>query len=282
MIKKILLSLAVYGFTCSASMAQTPQDSVAIANIKWQSTKLKRGVVWKSARVELYGSPKSINIVEVKNPQKHHVNIAYCVDTLLPTSILCSSVGAIAGVNASFFDMKNGNSVDYMRVDGKIIHKGREGSANSNAAIVFNGGKLRICKKTADSTSTWVSRLEGNGVLVAGPMLVENGKCELQQETGFNTTRHPRTCAAITADGRLMLVTIDGRHGENAEGMSTTELAFFLKILGAKDAMNFDGGGSTAMYVKGRGEKGIVNYPSDNKVFDHLGERKVANVVYVK
>jgi exopolysaccharide biosynthesis protein len=46
--------------------------------------------------------------------------------------------------------------------------------------------------------------------------------------------------------------------------------------------MNLDGGGSTTMYIKKQSDNGVVNYPSDNKQFDHYGERKVANIIYIK
>ena len=45
------------------------------------------------------------------------------------------------------------------------------------------------------------------------------------------------------------------------------------KALNCKDAINFDGGGSTTMYIQNQPENGVVNYPSDNKIFDHAGER---------
>jgi exopolysaccharide biosynthesis protein len=43
-----------------------------------------------------------------------------------------------------------------------------------------------------------------------------------------------------------------------------------------------DGGGSTTMWVKNQPDNGVVNYPSDNKKWDHYGERKVANVILVR
>jgi len=45
--------------------------------------------------------------------------------------------------------------------------------------------------------------------------------------------------------------------------------------------MNLDGGGSSTLYVNGATETGVVNHPSDNKKFDHLGQRPVANIIYV-
>jgi exopolysaccharide biosynthesis protein len=66
-----------------------------------------------------------------------------------------------------------------------------------------------------------------------------------------------------------------------AEGLNLAELTFLAKILDCKDAINLDGGGSTTMYVKGQNEDGVVNYPCDNKQFDHKGERAVSNVVMI-
>jgi exopolysaccharide biosynthesis protein len=45
--------------------------------------------------------------------------------------------------------------------------------------------------------------------------------------------------------------------------------------------MNLDGGGSATMWIKGKPDKGVVSHPSDNKLFDHKGERAVANAIVV-
>ena len=273
----ILLSIVCSGFITAQN---TVNDSLSIISIKWHQEKIRKDVVWKSAQTMLYNSPQSINIIEIKPKRKNRLAVGYCVDTLITTSSLCNQVNAVAGVNASFFDMQNGGSVDYMRVNGNIIHKGRTNFDNSNAAIVINNNKLAIVKQNNDSL--WARKLDGNDVLVAGPMLVSNGKTENFPETSFYLTRHPRTCVAICQNGTILLVTVDGRHEAKAEGMSTNELAYFLKILNAKQAINFDGGGSTTMFIKNKGYNGVVNYPSDNQRFDNEGERKVANIVYLK
>ncbi len=277
---KKLSTLLLCLFLVGTAFAQTPADSVAIVSIKWKTEKLKRGVWWKSAQVELYSSPQSINIIEVKPTGKNRLAIAYCTDTLILTSTLCNQANAVAGVNASFFDTKKGNSVDYMKVDGAVIHQGRDNFANSNVAIAIDGKTVNIIKR--EDNPLWAKELQAPNVLVAGPMLVNNAIIETLPDNSFNTTHHPRTAVSINKNGRILLVTVDGRSAENAEGMSTKELAYLLKILGAETAMNFDGGGSTAMYINGKEDNGIVNYPSDNKTFDHKGERKVANAVYVK
>ena len=272
----ILLAIVCTSFLA----AQTAADSLDIVSIKWNKEKIRRGVVWKSVRTTLYNSPQSINIIEIKPTRKNRLAIGYCVDTLITTSALCNESKAIAGVNASFFDMQNGGSVDYMRVGGDVIHEGRSNSDNSNAAIIINGKNFEIVKQHKDLL--WAQELAGDNIMVIGPMLVNNSRIENLQTNSFNTTRHPRTGAAIRNNGTILLITVDGRHETNAAGMSTNELAYFLKILGAKQAANFDGGGSTTMFIKNKGFNGVVNYPSDNGKFNHEGERKVANIVYLR
>ncbi|HEX7247053.1 MAG TPA: phosphodiester glycosidase family protein [Actinomycetota bacterium] len=84
--------------------------------------------------------------------------------------------------------------------------------------------------------------------------------------------RHPRTGVGVTADGSVLLVVVDGR-SERSVGMSLVELGRTFVSLGAVEALNLDGGGSSAMWIKG---SGIVNRPSDPG-----GERAVVNAMVV-
>ena len=77
--------------------------------------------------------------------------------------------------------------------------------------------------------------------------------------SGFISSRHPRTALAVKRDGTILLITVDGRKSGYSVGMTLREWSLMLKKIGAIDAINFDGGGSTTMYVDGH----IVNYTSD-------------------
>ena len=84
--------------------------------------------------------------------------------------------------------------------------------------------------------------------------------------------RHPRTAIGYSRDGRLLwLVVVDGRSARSA-GMTLVELAEQMRRLGAWQALNFDGGGSTTMVIDGA----VVNTPSDA-----TGERTVGNALLV-
>jgi exopolysaccharide biosynthesis protein len=69
-----------------------------------------------------------------------------------------------------------------------------------------------------------------------------------------------------------VLVTVDGRAPGYSIGMSFAEQARVMRALGARVALNLDGGGSTTMAVRGR----LVGRPSDT-----TGERPVGDVVTV-
>ena len=84
--------------------------------------------------------------------------------------------------------------------------------------------------------------------------------------------RHPRTAVGFSRDSSMLyLFAVDGR-SENSGGMTLTELAVMMRTLGAWDALNFDGGGSTTMVIGGA----VVNKPSDL-----TGERAVGNALMV-
>lgn len=90
--------------------------------------------------------------------------------------------------------------------------------------------------------------------------------------------RHPRTAVGIGADGRrLVLAVVDGRQAGYSAGMTLPELGELMLELGARDALNLDGGGSSAMAVRDTGGAvRVVNRPSDA-----AGERPVANALAV-
>jgi hypothetical protein len=108
-----------------------------------------------------------------------------------------------------------------------------------------------------------------------GPYLLRDGKVAIDAaEEGFNATfstkRHPRTAIGRTVDGDVWIVAIDGRQA-HSDGATLEETAQILRRLGCVDAINLDGGGSTALNVRGL----TVNHPSDAK------ERPVANGIVI-
>ena len=108
-----------------------------------------------------------------------------------------------------------------------------------------------------------------------GPWLVKNGSEFIDWaregfKPNFACTCHPRTAVGATADGKLLIVTVDGRQAIS-RGIDLPGLASLMKRLGAINAINLDGGASTAMSVAGI----VVNSPSGGT------QRQVANALLV-
>jgi len=110
-------------------------------------------------------------------------------------------------------------------------------------------------------------RIVQNGASVAADAATVEGTISRNAEV-----RHPRTAVGLSRDGAtLWLVAVDGRSTRSV-GMTLVELADALRRLGAWQALNFDGGGSTTMVVGGA----VVNAPTDPD-----GERAVGNALLV-
>jgi exopolysaccharide biosynthesis protein len=132
----------------------------------------------------------------------------------------------------------------------------------------------RLTSADPEERSDWT---RAHSMLGGGPQLIKEGKLDItdkEEKMGpvFRTERHPRTAIAKLASGQLLLLTVDGRQPGVSAGMSLNMLAELLLELGAVDAINLDGGGSTAMVVRNK----LVNRPSDQ-----TGERPVSDAILV-
>ncbi|MFI6505686.1 phosphodiester glycosidase family protein [Nonomuraea typhae] len=114
-------------------------------------------------------------------------------------------------------------------------------------------------------------------VVAGGVGLVRNGRVKIMaKRDGHDSVnmilrRHPRTLVGTTRNGSLILATVDGRKPGETIGANMVEAAELMRWLGAVQAINLDGGGSTAMVV---GNK-VVNKPSDGN------ERAVGDALLV-
>lgn len=248
-------------------------------DLNWDIERLETGIYWKKYRGdELFDSRQNINVIELHlDSMSTEFKLAFLEDSLIKTSEFASINNALFAVNGSFFNRDSGGSVVFLKVGGTVIHRGHvnRNPFNERGALGWSEDQpIRILEKPDDG---WISSPYEN-ILTSGPLLIFDTQIQSFNNNSFHQNRHPRTAVAITNDRRLFLVTIDGRSFQ-AYGMTIPELTQFLSSLGAKDALNLDGGGSTAMWIRNKTENGIVNYPSDNFQFDHEGERDVANAL---
>lgn len=95
----------------------------------------------------------------------------------------------------------------------------------------------------------------GGGRPDGGPLLVLEGVIqpehpEVDDYQYFYPSRHPRTAAGIRADGRLFLLSAEGYRPGAADGLSIAELSQIMLDLGARTALNLDGGPSSALVIR--------------------------------
>lgn len=275
--KKIILIIAI--FLVEKGIAQN--DSLTFKNTLWHKEKIAKGVEWQYfhfAEKQLFAANQNINILKIK-PKKGKIAFGSAGDTLALTSDLAQKLGAKVAVNGSFFDIKNGGAVDFIKINGQILDTSRLNknrlAEHQKAGIAFQKNTVLILKADTNDVK-WAEKLPYADMMITGPLLIWQGKSTPLSISAFNDNRHPRTCACVLPDKTFVLVTADGRTPE-AQGLSLHEATKIMRWLGCRDAVNLDGGGSTTMWIAG---KGVVNMPCDNKKFDHEGERKVSNIVF--
>jgi len=189
-------------------------------------------------------------------------------------------------INGGYFreDLNPAKHVGILKVDDSLIHaatssvlRGAQRFYLHRSAISFDqDDQVRIVQVSSqgDSVFTWERPIENlphepgqrldsslrhyfaaRDVLGAGPELIHDGKVAIaiNSEVFFGTRIpdvNPRTAAGITATGDLILLVVDGRQ-LISRGVDLYELAHILHDLGCVQALNLDGGGSSALVVNG-------------------------------
>lgn len=195
----------------------------------------------------------------------------------------------VAGVNADFFDLKNGVPANVLVVDGRVYTPPsmQPAFAIDSAGVphitVFGSLGDALAVDDAALSHVTLAPFHPRQAVGGRPRLLQDSaivkEVDTEGQPGFATSRHPRTAVGISSNGkRLLLVVVDGRQAGYSDGMTLRELAHLMLDLGARDALNLDGGGSTTMVVGNRKTHSlqIVNRPSDA-----TGERPVGDALAV-
>ncbi len=246
---------------------------------EWETKTVANGMVWKQYQFDnIFDSRQYINMFDVDlNQAGVKIDIPHVTSGFLKTSEAAERASAVLAFNGSYFDTSVGGSTVFFKHAGKVVTQTKAGftSYRENSALAISeSGKVSIEKRPG---AGW-SALDAHYVLAGGPLLVFGGEVIEQLDQAFNTNRHPRTVVGVTKENHLIVLVIDGRSAQS-QGLTTPQLGDLMKALGCESAMNMDGGGSSTAWVKGFG---VVNHPSDNKIFDHAGERGVATVFTIR
>ena len=185
------------------------------------------------------------------------------------TSAIASRADAILAVNGDYYGARNSGYV----IRNGVMYRSR--GSNDEALVMYEDGTLATVRESDVSAE----QLLNDGAVQVwsfGPGLLADGEITVSagQEVGRAMASNPRTAIAYVEDNHYLLVVADGRTGDS-DGLTLLELATFLQSLGAKDAYNLDGGGSSTMVFLGK----VVNNPTTNG--RKVSERSVSDIVCI-
>ncbi len=145
-----------------------------------------------------------------------------------------------------------------------------QGTGDRAAQILreAHSGCVRLDEKVVDADGDTLALRRDTSGVTGRYSLVRDGRIVAPTGTGVLAGRNPRSLIGRTADGRVMLVTIDGR-SVTSVGTTLPETAKIARSLGLVDAVNLDGGGSTTMVIDGK----VVNRVSG------AGQRLVSDAI---
>ena len=209
------------------------------------------------------------------------------------TSVVADEINAIVAVNASYFLPFAGGSPggddfyphvgDPVNVSGAELSGGVQVSPvetdldiRVNAIVCFAGVRVRI----EDGQTCPADFTDG---VAAGPRLLAAG--EKRSFAGFDrnyaVSVHPRTAIGVSENRqRAWVVVVDGRQAGYSAGASLEQLTDIFLDLGAVDAINLDGGGSSTLaHAPASGGAILLNRPIHTNVAGR--ERPVPNHIFL-
>lgn len=285
-------------------------DPSSFPTDEWYTTEVQEGITWHyfNGYEETTEASQIINVLEVDlNNTRYKLNFHYSETGITLPQAMARYDNAVCGINGTYevesVYIKTGGTVHHDEMTDKVMSTDIDQWKNDGAVWMDADGKVGFTYIDSKNTKlteqkSKLAAMEYPDIFSCAAMLINDhenvgvnfvntqGKSQTELEAQYNAEdpiRHqggtnPRTAIAVTDDNHLLLVTVDGRR-DNTVGMSVGDLATMLKDkFDPAYALNMDGGGSTTMCIKGWGDENtnVVNYPTDNDLFDHGGTRSVS------
>jgi exopolysaccharide biosynthesis protein len=283
------------------------RDSLAFCNAHWHYAKLDRGAYAIYAQAPMFFSSQSICAVRYPASEFKTEILHRPGKTAGKPSEIGKEVGATMAVNACFFHVKELIPSVYFRVGENVY--GVTDPAETyrvNGVVGFKDKEGKeMCIEYSNISQYEEVTKDWHTALASGPMLIKDGEIVVpklmgddadgdnveamnaEMKTGskirthyssaqFYDRRHPRAAVGMDDEGNIYYVVIDGRFKGQGDGASIYETAYICHMLGMTEAINLDGGGSSAIWSD---ITGTFNHPYDNKKWDNEGERVVPNLI---
>lgn len=175
-------------------------------------------------------------------------------------NLLYENFNAIVAINGAGYSFATGEPA------GLVVMQGVEYypvGAPGFFAILSNG--TAVIGDQAKYEELKAAGLVKEAIQAFGSVLVKDGKVNVTKSANYTASRASRTAIGITAEGKVVMMVLDGRQLPRSAGGALEEIAQIMLEAGCVQAVNLDGGGSTTYLSKPAGSDDIqlVNVPSD-------------------
>lgn len=197
-----------------------------------------------------------------------------------PLEAWCAAEGESEALVGGFYTRPQGTPLGELRTRGvERRHEPFDAPWGAvRACVHVSRGAVAITRRDA------LPAAPTGDLLQAGPLLVADGAVVGGDAEGFSAGarqfdsditagRYPRAALAMTRD-HLLAVACDGRADDDA-GLSMAELAWVLAGLGARHALNLDGGGSASLVCGGE----LRNVPREQHGVEIPGGRSISTAL---
>ena len=198
--------------------------------------------------------------------------------------VWCRQNGVDEAVVGGFFLRDPYRPLGELWIDGREVRHEpvAEPYGRRRASVVVEDGRVRLVERAAAPERPTGDLLQAGPLLLSGGEIVFDGA---EDREGFSTGagqfdsditdgRYPRAALGIS-DESLVAVACDGRRSNVDGGLSMTELADVMVELGARDAINLDGGGSTTLVHRGH----LLNRPYSSQDQPAPASRRVVSAL---
>jgi len=168
----------------------------------------------------------------------------------------------VAAVNGDFFAIESTYMPSGFSVKNGVVLR-ENTSYRPYCAITREGAYIVADASDKIDPRTLEMATGGSHILVRDGILQQ-----IEQESALSTVSHPRTLSGVRADGTILLLVIDGRQPELSNGATLTQCAQLMHSMGAVQAINHDGGGSSTMILRNGDDYTVANSPSDGQLRD--------------
>lgn len=257
------------------ALAMTALHAQQTLDLKWKN--LDRGAQYCVFEGEIFGQPQCVSILRYSEDAFTTDLVNDSADKAATPSVFGTRYGAVAAINAGYFNMKTLYPTTYAKENGRQEGWTRPSELfRVEGQVLMDGAPLSIVP--CDTLSGPELAQTHNDALASGPMLVKDGAIVVHPCRPSFDEENPRSIIGIGNDGLVYLVVVDGRFHGKAEGTTIQQTAELCVMLGLRDAINLDGGGSSALWIR---PEGVISHPYDNHKYDNAGERTVPNAIIV-